>query len=235
MARGATLQRIVQLVKAEARLNTSANAGLNAEEMIRTAIARTYEGLLRQHDWPHLIERTEITLAAGQYRYAIPATVEAERLFEEHAWVYYPAEDRRYPISAEEITFAHYNALDPDDTGGRLDPVRLWMLIPDEMIQVWPCPATSGGKLSFRGLRKVAQLVADADVCHLDDRLISLFVAAEIMGPEKGQPKLAQAQALLANLKGSLNKRRTFSMLGDSTHELHRPPRRLEVVYVRGA
>jgi hypothetical protein len=233
MARGTSLGALAQMVRAEARFNSTADAGLNAEESIRTAIARTYESLLRDNDWPHLITRHEITLAAGQYQYSLPTTVEPERIFADDAWAYYPNELRRYPISAEEINYRRYNELDPTDTAGRLDPVRLWMLIPDDMIEVWPCPATDGATLSFRGVKKCDRLVEDADLCLLDDRLVSLFVAAELLGPEDGQLKLRQAQTLLSSLKGSLNKRRVFDMRGDSQNAPYLPPRRLEVIYVR--
>lgn len=233
MARGATLSRLVQLTRAEARHNTSANAGLNAMEKIKTTIARTYEDLLRDHDWPHLIERHTVDLSAGQYRYSLPTTVEPERILSDDAFAYYPALGRRYPIHATEITWHHLNTMDPDLAAGRMDPVQLWMIIPDDMIQVWPCPATTGGQISFRGVRKVPSLVADGDVCQLDDRIVSLFSAAELLGPEEGQPLLRQAQSLLSALKGSLNKRRSFDMRGDCAANMRRPAQRLEVVYVR--
>lgn len=233
MARGANLSRLEQLVRAEARHNTSAAAGINASDHIRTIIARTYENLWREHDWPHLITWHQITLAAGQYLYAAPSTVTVERLIDKESYVHYPSLARRYPVMAHEIGFQQYNTLDPAETAGRTDPVQFWTIRPDEMIEVWPAPAIDGAILYLRGVRSVTALVSDADVAQLDDRLITLFAAAEIMG-DKGMPKLKQAQALLAKLKGSLSHRRVFDMRGDDlANRTNLPAKHIEVIYTR--
>lgn len=232
MARGANLSRLEQLVRAEARHNTSAAAGINASDHIRTVIARTYENLWREHDWPHLIAYHAITLAAGQYLYALPSTVTAERVLAHESYVHYPDLSQRYPVEAREIGFHHYNTLDPAETSGRTDPIQYWMIRPDEMVEVWPAPLTDGGVFYLRGVRSVPALIADADVAQLDDRLISLFAAAEIMG-EKGVAKLRQAQALLTRLKGSLSHRRVFDMRGDNPDGHKRPAGHIDVIYTR--
>ena len=231
MARGTNLGQLVQMVRAEARLTTSSNAGLNSDQNIRAIIARTYEDLVADYTWPHLLDDFTVTLQAGQYLYAVPDGVTQERLMARNAFVYYATDARRWPIEADAITWEHYNLMDPEVTAGRMDPVRLWQMRSDDMIEVWPCPATDGGILTFKGVRKVTRLVNDADVCVLDDRLLVLFSAAEVLGAEAGKPKLTQAQQLLRRLEGQENKRRTYSMVGS-----HRPrigAGRLLVTYAR--
>lgn len=230
MARGANLSTLEQLVRAEARYNTSAAAGINSSDNIRTTIARTYENLWRQHDWPHLVTWHTITLAIGQYLYDCPAGVQVDRLLDRESYVYYPSLSKRYPVFAQEIGYAQYNTLDPAETSGRTDPIQLWAIRPDDKIEVWPAPATAG-TLYLRGVRNVAPLVEDADVAELDDRLISLFAAAELLG-EKGIPKLRQAQSLLVTLRGSLSKRRAFDMRGTAEHT-RQPAGHVEVIYTR--
>jgi hypothetical protein len=233
MARNQTLDRIVQLVRAEAGHFTSASAGINMDETIRVAVSRTYEALAREHDWPHLIETFEIPLAAGQFAYGIPAGADPDRLIADDAHAYYVSDKRRYPVCCEDITWQHKNERDPTVLAERLDPVRIWTRAPDDRIEVWPTPATdNNGTLYLKAHRLVTPLVAGADLCRLDDRMVSLFVAAEMLGADRGRPKLSQAQALLGNLKGSLNPRRSFNMLGSDGRD-GPAPRRVEVVYTR--
>lgn len=234
MARGQTLGQLMTAVRAEARMTTNAAAGLNSNENIRQVVARIYENLWDQTDWPHLEATFEIQLQAGQSLYGIPAGVRSERLSEKAGYAYYPGDARRYPVRAKDIGWVEYNELEPSIPTQRLDPMRFWCIRPDDMIEVWPVPATgwptTQNSLFLRGIRNVEPLVDDADICELDGRLVSLFAAAELMG-DKGQPKLAQAQTLLGRLTGKLNKRRTFSMLDGQSGPMS--PRRIEVIYTR--
>lgn len=236
MARGKTFGQIVDATRAEARMTNNPAAGLNANQNVRQVIARTYENLWDQTDWPHLEAAFEIQLQAGQQFYDIPSGVRAERLSEKAGYAYYPGDARRYPVTSKDIGWSEYNELEPSVSTQRLDPMRFWCLRADDRIEVWPVPATGWptvqNSLFLRGIRNVDPLVDDGDICQLDDRLVTLFAAAELMGPEKGQPKLSQAQSLLARLTGKLNKRRTFSML--EGHSGGVSPRRVEVIYTRG-
>jgi hypothetical protein len=226
--RGTTFGRLVEMARAEARLTVNPAAGLNINEHLKQIVSRVYENLWDEVAWPHLEQAFQITLQQGEVLYDVPEGATQERLLDKDAFATYPNESRRWPVVSQEIGWQHYNQLDPK-MGQTLDPVRFWCVRPDDRIEVWPAPATDTAVLSLKGIRKVAPLVQNGDVCELDDRLVVLFAAGEILG-DKGQNKQIQAQRLLQRLQGSARKRRVFSMLSERASVL--PPRRVEVMYV---
>ena len=66
-------------------------------------------------------------------------------------------------------------------------------------------PSSNGQKIRFKALKKLDPLVAVTDTAELDDNLIVLFAAAEVLARTKAadaQAKLAQANTHYARLKG---------------------------------
>lgn len=90
-------------------------------------------------------------------------------------------------------------------TGGvdaeQSDPAANWELREDdetdaEAIEVWPVPASSASQLWLVGKRSLPDLLADADVALLDDQLLVLTAAAEILAKRKKAD--AQVKAIAA-------------------------------------
>jgi hypothetical protein len=78
----------------------------------------------------------------------------------------------------------------------------------------------------MRGTRNLNPLVDDADQADLDDRLITLFVSAELLAKQKSddaRAKLSMAQRLYDKLKANNSKIRRFRMGGDEATPAYRP------------
>ena len=143
--------------------------------------------------------------------------------------------DRWLPLKAG-ITQNHYNAYD-SDTDQRAWPPRRWKINESDQIEIWPVPDTTGdttNKLDmFKvvGIRNLSPLIEDTDTADLDDRLLVLMAAAELMDGEAGQKKATLAQRRLAKVRGNLSVVRSFRLFGDQAPE---PARRgIPTVYYR--
>ena len=100
-----------------------------------------------------------------------------------------------------------------------------------QQIEVWPIPSQAGssttgeGTLRLEGIRKLSPLIALSDTADLDDQLIVLHAAGELLQRQKSadaQLKLAQAQAHYARLKARLSKTESI-VLGDEEPDLYKP------------
>ena len=101
------------------------------------------------------------------------------------------------------IEFANYSGLDPDN-GTRADPVLRWDVVSETQFEVWPVPASDGDAaapysnwVGFEGQKAVEQYVSDSNRADLDDIMISLYVAAELL-TENGQKGAADAKLMAA-------------------------------------
>lgn len=208
MARGTSLNELVRMVREEAGHSTNAALGQNTVEGIKNKIRRQQDILWAEHEWPHLRVEREIKLEAGSRYYDPPEDLSMNHRIDAVA-IYY---DGQWREVAPGITLAHYNLLDPDQDQ-RQDPVRAWEIYEGDQIEVWPLPATNYLRLRLRGTRNLRPLVANDDIADLDDRLIALFVAAEITARQNqrdAEIMVSQAQRLLQKLKANNSKNRMF-------------------------
>ena len=87
---------------------------------------------------------------------------------------------------------------------------------------------TGSGTLRLRGVKTLSALVALDDTADLDDQLVVLFSAAELLARQKSgdaQLKLAQANAHFQRLKARLSKTDPIVLSGQ-------PPVQRERLYV---
>lgn len=87
-------------------------------------------------------------------------------------------------------------------------------------------PASDTQRLQFVGIRNLRPLVENTDVADLDDRLIVLFAAAEILANQKSasaQIKLANAQARFSRLKSRVTGGAETITLGGTSGMSERP------------
>ena len=129
-----------------------------------------------------------------------------------------------------------------DLTGGilsmRSDPVTNIDLRQSDgavQIEVWPVPASSDQTLRIFYKLPLNAFVANDDTCTLDDTLIVLFAAAELLADAKNEraPKVEKlAMNLYNKLRGRAGgARRRLSMLGNIDAAGRQP--RISVAYVR--
>lgn len=235
MARGVTLDTMVDDLRKEARFANSAAIGQNARPSLVALLQRKQEKLWREHDWAFLRVRRDKVLQAGQRYYSFFDDLGFERVTKvEIKW-----SGQWRPVTYG-ITSDQYNSLDPD-MDIRQDPVLRWQEYEDNQFEVWPLPATNGTSggdmvLRFHGIKNLDPFVSGSDRCTLDDKLIVLFAAAEIMAGAKQQDapaKLQEARDLFIKLTGSHNNKRAPFVMGGGEPEPIDERDRVQVIYAR--
>jgi hypothetical protein len=214
MARGTQLTQLIVKLRAECRHSLNAALGQNFREGAMQILQRTQERLYIDHEWPHLRIYRTVTLSAGQLTYSFPADINPDRVEK----VSRKGSPNWVPLDYG-ITDDHLNASDSTDANIRSDPVQAWQLAEGGQFEVWPRPASNGGVLRFKGFKNLNPLISDSHTADLDDNLIVLYAAAEILADQKNPSanlKLTQAQQLLNKLKikGPTAKNQVFEMGG---------------------
>lgn len=204
MARNVTLNELTRQVRAECRLSTSTSRGLDDLENIKQMIQRVQETLYDDFDWPFMRvdkEAATKTLQAGQRYYDFPETMNMERAFS--LWNNVTSVWTKLEQGISLSNYAQINS----DNNFRADPPLRWDIYNETQYEIWPMPASDGGLVRFDGIKKLTPFVGTEDRADLDDKLIVLFVAAEILASTKqadAQLKLELAQKRLARMQGRL-------------------------------
>lgn len=219
MARGQTLLKLLDDLRAECRLSPNPSHNAQQRETQVRLLQRMQEWLYDDYDWPHLrIERT-FPSQRGQRYYGLPKDIALERIL--HLEVRFGT--RWLPVGTG-IDTECYAGIDSD--GGQQGwPVRRWRIWEDDRIELWPVSDQDtgtgigdDGSIKVVGIRNLRPFRDDTDVCDLDDRLIVLYAAAELLaaaGAKDAQLKLQQAAARYAKLKGDLTPRRRVQMFAE--------------------
>lgn len=233
MARGTTLGELLTQLRLAARYDPNPALSLNQNPAMEQMLRDTQERLYDEFDWPFLRVRRDKIMAAGQRYYDIPNDVNLERIIKVD--ILYSG--KWLPVERG-IDEDQFNSLDSDHDI-RNDPVVRWEVVDTgsgEQIEVWPIPATNGALLRFTGIRKLKALTDLADRADLDDQLIVLFAAGELLGGAKNpaaQVKFTQANKRKETLQGRVVKRRSNSFVLGGEANPEPPPRTPLVAYVR--
>lgn len=214
MARGTTLVRLLDLLRQETRrsLNPAHNVQMRDHDVL--LLQRVQEGLWEDYTWPHLRVERFIRLQNGQRYYAPPGDVKIDRI--EKLEVKYAGDWIQLTAGIDADAYSAWDS----ESDERSWPVERFRFAEGGQIEVWPVPSDNGdavvtppavqsyeGWLKITGQRNLGILTADADTADLDDRLIVLFAAADVLagqGAKDAQFKLAAAQRRLATLRGNL-------------------------------
>lgn len=233
MARGTNLVKLLDLLRAEARISLNPAHNQQTRDNHVSLLQRTQEWLWEDFDWPHLRVERDISAQEGQRFYDVPDDITIDRIAE--VWFRY---GQRWTRLCPDISMAHYQQWD-SDLDQRSWPVTNWRISENEMMEMWPIPAqdaevdTLEGKIRVVGIRKLRPFVANEDRADLDDRLITLYAAAELLGAagaKDAKLKLDLAGKHYAKLRGGMMPRRKFRMGGGdsaSTKDLLRGPPRV--------
>lgn len=211
MARGTQLLKLVEMLREEVNRATSVAVGNDDLSGLQNKLRRTQEVLYDEYDWPFLRQVFPAKqLNAGQRYYDFPVGLNPDRIDDNDAAdgpgvvVWYS--NLPMPIQRG-IGFNEY-AIYNSDNGVRQEPALAWDVRwtgTSEQIEIWPLPVTQTATLQFKGVRQLRPLIKDSDVCDLDDQLIVLFAAAELLGRQQSASAgdVAQlAKARLARVKG---------------------------------
>jgi hypothetical protein len=203
----------VTMLRDETGRADSVAVGVDDVPQLKQILRRWQDTLYDKHDWSFL--RTvfdRIPLQAGQRYYDMPALLNIDRIEDVACW------DGSIPREMTRgIGFREYASYD-SESDVRADPALRWDVRwtgTREQIEVWPVPASNDLELQFIGIRKPRALIANADVADLDDHMIVLYAAAELMpkGSELAKLKLDLAADRFNVCKGKAAGRgETFRM-----------------------
>lgn len=225
MARGATLAKLLTLLKGEIGQVLSSDTAPGNDALLKSKLEVQQRFLAAKYPWPFLDVRPEITLVPGTRYYDYPTRTDTDSAAVENPSLEHDIvvetkwgnlwSEVRHGIGRQQLNYVD------SDRGVRLDPVRYWQFYDagdnqPAKIEVWPIPNTAG-VLRLRGQRSLNPLVDDADTAELDDLLIVLFTAAEmlaLLGQGDAQAKLARAQDRLNQIRGKLPVENKTFMLG---------------------
>lgn len=235
MARGTTLINLLTDLRAETRSSMNVAHNVQVRDMQMHILQRTQERLWGDFDWPHLRVKVELPIQSGQRYYRLPVGLSIDRLesihvFADGVWMPLPSGigSERYAVINSDLDQRGY-------------PPRRWEIKEDEILEIWPVPnqtanaTTRNGFLQFTGIRNLKPLVDNGDQAELDDRLIVLFAAAELLagnGAKDAGLKLDMAKAHYARLRAGLMPRQSFQMFGVNND---RPRRRSVITNYRPA
>ena len=233
MARNVTLGELIDDVRAEAGHSLQANLGTAMREVLVKIIQRQQRRLWEDFDWPFLRVERDVAAQAGQRYYNFPTDLTIERLEKiEFKWG-----DRWHKLEYG-IGPTEYDLYD-SDRDVRSWPIYRWKEAENNQIEVWPIPSRNGstpaadGMIRFTGIRNLRPLVSERDRADLDDTLLVLYSAAEILAREKAADaglKLQMAERHYQRLKARNAKRDAFSL---SHEEPRYQPRGPKVVAIQ--
>lgn len=217
MSRGTTLVKLLDDLRAEARLSLNPAHNADSRPGQVKALQREQQRLWEDFDWPHLRVERQVPIQAGQRYYETPENMSIDRierieLFTDGCW-------RQLLPGIDGEHYAAWNS----DIDQRSWPPRRWKIHEDEDIEVWPISdinaddTTRDGYLKFTGIRNLRPLVDDADRADLDDVMLVGYCAAQMLaatGAKDAKLKLDAANSRYARLRGRLTPRRQFRMFG---------------------
>lgn len=200
MARGKQLQELVAQLRAETGRSQDVAVGVDEVENLKEMLRRTQEVLYDDYAWPFLrVERT-VTLNAGQRYYDLPSDLNFDRI-ETVKYKY----NNVYTSLERGISFDDFSIFDSNDDE-RSSPALKWDIRytgTTEQLEIWPIP-NEENSIHFFGTKTLDALTQDDDRAELDDRLIVLFAAAELLSRQKSndaRAKLEQANNRLLILR----------------------------------
>ena len=206
MARGTQFLQIVMMLRDELGRSNDVAVGVDDLPALKQTINRVYSSLYDEYDWPHLRSVfPKQTLYSGQRYYDLPATLNYDRI--ERVAVWYGGIPHPLPRG---IDFDEYASFD-SNSDVRSEPALRWDVRwtgSAEQLEIWPIPNSNQQSLQIIGVNKIPKLVNDIDVCLLDDMLVVLFAAAELLQRQKSgdaEAKLKQAQARFNRFKARVS------------------------------
>lgn len=227
--RGKQLVQLLASLRSKIGHSLSATVGADELATLKAQLRDTQDRLYDEYAWPFLRQWFSFTLAAGQRYYDMPAGLSLERI--ERVVVVWNTQVQ--PLTRG-ISFEHYAIYDSDaDT--RSSPATNWDVRwtgSAEQIEIWPLPDSTNYTVKIEGIRNLRPLLADSDVADLDDQLLTLYTAAEILAREKSADapaKLSLAQQRMAVLKGQTATGSPMVALGQGAPSGARRPSQLRV------
>ena len=215
MAFGTSLLNLRTMLRAEVAQSLNMAQGVNSQTQYDMMLNRVQKELWEQYEWPHLRYFSTVALADGQRLYPYPVEMPFDYII--NGYVLASANNwAPLAFGIDLVDYAQYAEGTkgwPVQKWGNVPTVTAGITSPVGQIEVWPVP-NQAGELKFRGQAPATALVLPTDLAVLDDTLLTLFAASEILASHKAEHsalKLQKANQFLrrhfANLGGSTKKR----------------------------
>ena len=223
MARNTTLQVLLNDLRSESGHAISSALGKSTQEMMVNLLNRVQRRLWEDFAWPFLQVKKDITLQAGQRYYDIPSGLTLERVQSASFKNGSSWHKIFYGISTQDYT------IHDSDTGSRSWPIRKYEAYGAAQVEVWPIPSenadvtTGDGLFRLEGTGDLSAFVSMSDTADLDDQLIVLFAAAELLTRQKSpdaQLKQQQANVHYQRLRARLSKTEPLILGEDVVRDL---------------
>lgn len=222
MARGTQLLKLVEMLREEINRATSVAVGNDDLASLKNKLTRTQEVLWGEYDWPFLRQVFPVkVLQAGERYFDFPVGLSVDRIDDNDGpdgpgvVIWYS----NFPVPIKRgIGFSEY-AIFNSDAGIRQEPALAWDVRwtgTSEQIEIWPIPVSNSTSIQFKGIRKLRPLIADSDVCDLDDQMIVLYAASEILA-RQGSAAAGQVAAIA---KARFNRAKARSKSAGPTYRL---------------
>lgn len=182
-----------------------------------------------EYDWPFArIHKEDAgkTLMEGERYYDFPDLLDVERTV-----ILWRKNGNVWGELIQGITPEDYSAHD-SDLPDKADPALKWDVYDESQFEVWPVPASDNWEVRFDGYRRKTELVDDEARMDLDDILVVLYAAAEILTAAKqadGPAKLQAAERRLNRLRGRLATKTRIGFFTPSIDVGRRGPIRLRI------
>lgn len=232
---GNSFGAVITMVRNEARISSAASSNTDNLEYIKRLIDRHYITLVEQHHWEHLnIGRnstaSQVATSIGDNVYGFPSALNPAKILA----VWYQIGTGWCELDFG-IHFSNYATLDSyASTPQKSTPITHWDWVDATQFEVWPFPS-GDGIVAFEGQTSIGHLTSTSDIIQLDDELVSLFAAAEILAAneqkEAAAIKMQAAQQRLAQqMRGRHDQSRIRIGMGEGNYFTRRRPRRLDFV-----
>lgn len=221
MARRTTLGTLVAQLRSETFNSTNSGHSVSLEPTWKYLLARVQEKLWDEFEWPHLRIFADKALQAGQRYYDFPTGVRFDRV--KGVWV---RNGSQWVPLLRGVGPEQYSVYDSDDTDARSDPARRWDFYAGaaaDQFEVWPMPATNAdattreGYVRFAAIKTLAPLVSESDRADLDDRLIVLGAAVDLLVERESasaRSKINEFRELKKTLHGNSKTQRSMIAIG---------------------
>lgn len=217
MARGTKLSVLYTMLRAKLGENTTQT---NTQVRYFQLLSDKQKWLANEYDFPFLNDRFDVAVPSGSRYLSFPTidnegisyAMNLERPYTaEVFWtnIWQPLD---YGIDSQE-----FNYINSDQGGNTQDPVQRWRWSEEGQFEIWPINVTPV-VIRFTGQRALDNLVLPTDLADLDDEMLVLFVAADLLTRSRQQDAklcLDQATERLMRQRGAYpNRTRTCSLAG---------------------
>jgi hypothetical protein len=186
MARGTTLAKVCQMVKAQAGIALGGE-GSGSDTTIAQLIADKQDLLNGDYDWPFLYKKWDVAVSSRYTTFPTLTTdnITAKISFEREVVAWTKLGDTTWLPVDFGIGVPEYNVFDSDN-GIQSDPIQKWAIYNETQLEVWPVPIEAQ-TLRFYGQKVLTPLVNETGEWNfdapldLDDLLLALFVASDML------------------------------------------------------